>query len=180
MQVLHKWTGVRLEVAQFCQENRILQDDFHFLGIYEWQNIYDKVLEHFVDEQYARRNGLYWANTNDGFRQDIPVIYVFQEGVNDCLSYEWIERLPEIVRCDKVYLLLEEGSQKYWIAESSPSVVGMIINEAIGHTDYYITDKKFNWLISANHHNIVQFIGNGLDAYEIEKACTHIHGNERK
>lgn len=180
MQALHKWNGLRLEITLYCQKKRISQDDFCFLGIHEWQNVYDKVLEHFVDEQYARRNGLYWANTNGGFRQDIPRIYVFQEGVSNNLSYEWIEKLPEIVKCDKVYLLLEEGSQKYWIAECSPSVVCLIINEAMGHIDYYITDKKYNWLISANHHDIVQFIGDGLETNVIEKVCTVTHRNERK
>jgi hypothetical protein len=177
MQALHKWDGLRLEIEQYCQENRISKDDFRFLGIYEWQNVYDKVLEHFIDEQYARRNGLYWANVNGGFKHDVSGIYVFQVGVNNNLSYEWIERLPEIVKCDKVYLLLEEDSQKYWIAECSPSVVCLIINEAIGHIDYYITNKKYNWLISENHHDIVQFIGEGLDADTIKKVCTVMRGN---
>lgn len=172
MQALHKWNGLRLEIAQYCRDNQISQEDFRFLGIYEWRNVYDKVLEHFVDEQYARKNGLYWANINSGFKQDIHVLYVFQEGVRNNLSYEWIEKLPEIVKCEKVYLLLEGDRQKYWIAECSPAVVCLIINDAIGYTDYYITDKKYNWLISENHHDIVQFLGEGLDADVIEKICT--------
>ncbi len=172
MQELHKWNGLRLEIAEYCRENHISQDDFRFLGIYEWQNVYDKVLEHFVDKQYARKNGLYWANTRGGFRQDVPGIYIFQEGVMNNASYEWIERLPEIVKCEKVYLLLEEDSKKYWVAECRPATVCLIINEAIGYTDYYITDKKYNWLISENHHDIVQFIGEGLSADVIEKVCS--------
>lgn len=169
MQALHKWDGLRLEIAEYCRDNQISEEDFRFLGIYEWQNVYDKVLEHFVDEQYARKNGLYWANINGGFRQDIPGIYCFREGVDNNLSYEWIEKLPEIVKCEKVYLLLEESCSKYWIAECNPAAVHLIINEAIGYTDYYITDKKFNWLITENHHDIVQFIGNGLDADVIKE-----------
>ena len=87
MQELHKWNGLRLEIAEYCRENHISQDDFRFLGIYEWQNVYDKVLERFVDKQYARNNGLYWANTRGGFRQDVPGIYFFQEGVMNNASY---------------------------------------------------------------------------------------------
>jgi hypothetical protein len=57
-----------------------------------------------------------------------------------------------------VYLLLEESSGKHWIAECRTEVVHLIINEAIWGIDYYITDKKFNWLITENHHEFVQFL----------------------
>lgn len=175
MQALHKWTGLRREIAEYCRDNQITQENFRFLGIYEWQNVYAKVLEKFVDEQYARKNGLYWANTSGGFREDIKKVYFFQEGAGNNISYEWIERLSEIVKCEKVYLLLEEAGDKYWIAECSPSVVGKIVNEAIWHIDYYITDKKYNWLISENHHDIVQFLGDGLNENLISEICTVKH-----
>lgn len=173
MQALHKWNGIRLEIAEYCRDNQIREEDFRFLGIYDWKNVYERVLERFVDHQYGRKNGLYWSNINGGFRNDIQRVYCFQEGANNHLSYEWIEKLPEIVNCEKVYLLLEEDRNKYWIAECKPSIVSLIINEAIGYTDYYITDKKFNWLITENHHDIVQFLGEGLNVEQIEKACTY-------
>jgi len=171
----HKWIGLRSEVIEYCQENKISEDDFRFLGIYEWENVYSKVLEHFVDERYARNHGLYWSNTDNGFKESIEKIYTFQEGVGNNSSYEWIEKLPEIVKCEKVYLLLEEDKQrtKYWIAECSTKIVCDIINEAIYPTDYYITDKKFNWLITENHHDIVQFIGKGLDLGVIKTVCNN-------
>ncbi|MBP3542661.1 MAG: hypothetical protein J6J86_00375 [Lachnospiraceae bacterium] len=103
-------------------------------------------MEHFVDEQYARKSGLYWANINGGL----------------------------------VYLLLEEDSQKYWIAECNQAVCCLIINEALGCIDYYITDKKFHWLITENHHDFVQFLGAGLDVNIIESVCTAAHRNERE
>lgn len=77
------------------------------------------------------------------------------------------------MKCEKVYLLLEEDKQrtKYWIAECNPAVIHLIINEALEMIDYYIVDKKFNWLITENHHDLVQFIGNGLDAETIKTVC---------
>lgn len=174
MQENHKWNGLRLEVVEYCKKNHISENDFRLLGILEWENVYDKVLEHFVEERYARKCGLYWSNINHGFQKDITRIYIFQEGSKGNASYEWIEKLPEIVKCEKVYLLLEEDRQsvKYWIAECSPAVVPLIINEALGMIDYYITDKKFNWLITENHHDIVQFIGEGLDVEIIKNVCS--------
>ena len=170
MQIYSKWKGVRLEVANYCKDN-ISKEDFRFLGIYEWQNVYENVLKYFIDERYARECGLYWSNISGGFKKDIDKIYSFQEGALNNASYEWIEKLSDIVKCEKVYLLLEEDKQraKYWIAECNPDIIHLIINEAIYPADYYITDKKFNWLITENHHDIVQFIGKGLDIDVIKR-----------
>ena len=130
------------------------------------------MLERFVDERYARRCGLHLSNISNGFQENINRIYIFQEGVENNASYEWLEKLDEIVKYEKVYLLLEEAEQKHWIAECNPKVVHLIINEALARIDYYITDKKFNWLITQNHHDCVQFIGNGLDVEIIKEVCT--------
>lgn len=174
MRLYKKWDGVRLEVIRYCQENHISESDFRFLGIYEWQNVYDRLLKTFVEDGYARQHGLYWANIEAGFRKGIGKIYTFVEGNENNASYEWIEKLPEIVKCDKVYLFLEEDKQtaKYWIAECNPAVVYLIINHALYPADYYITNKKFDWLITENHHDVVQFIGKGLDVNVIKAvAC---------
>lgn len=174
MQEYHKWSGLRLEIVKYCQKNHISENDFRLLGIYEWEGVYDSVLEHFVDERYARDYGLYWSNVENGFQKNINRIYGFPEGVGNNASYEWMEKLPEIVKCEKVYLLLEEDKQcaKYWIAECNPAVVHLIINDALEPIDYYITDKKFHWLITENHHDFVQFIGEGLDVETIKAVCT--------
>ncbi|MBP3460375.1 MAG: hypothetical protein J6K58_14290 [Lachnospiraceae bacterium] len=147
MQIYRKWTGLRLEIVEYCKSNKISENDFRFLDVYEWQNVYDKVLEHFVDERYARNHGLYWSNiTEGGFRKNIDRIYAFHEGVEQNASWEWIEKLSEIVECEQVYLLLQEKKQraKYRIAECD---------------------------ITKNHHDIVQFIGKGLDLEMIKNVC---------
>jgi hypothetical protein len=174
MQAYKKWAGLRLEVIQYCKEKGISESDFRLLGIYEWQNVYDRLLKMFVDEEYAKNCGLYWSNIEAGFRKEIQKIYSFEEGSKNHASYEWIEKLPQIVECEKIYLFLEEKKQtaKYWIAECSPAIVHLIVNDAIAPTDYYITNKKFDWLITENHHDIVQFIGKGLDINTIKAVCT--------
>lgn len=171
MHLFHKWTGFRRELAEYMTEHRISENDFRFLGIYEWQNIYDKVLQNFVDGQYAKDYGLHWSNIENGFRKDVDKIYDFTYQNED--SYKWLEKLPEIVKCDKVYILLEDDERhaKYWIAECSPAVIDLVINDTYSVGDYYITDKKFNWLITENHHGIVDIIGKGLDLKIIENIC---------
>lgn len=159
----HNWSGIRADVAGYCQNHNIQNDDFRFLNLYEWQSIYDKVLEIFIDDQYARYNGLHWANVENGFKKEKAMTFCFTEGMNENLTYEWIKKLPQIVNCAKIYLILEESSNKFWIAECRPEVVHQIINEALYPLDYYIVDKKFTWLITRNHHDVVQFIGDSFD-----------------
>ena len=173
MQLFHGWKGLQLELAEYMRDNKISEEKFRFLGIYEWQNVYDKVLEHFVDDQDAGKYGLHWSNINGGFQKNIDKIYCFQMGIEPNCSYEWIEKLPEIVTCGKVYLFLEDALlPKYWVAECSPAVVHLVINDTYGVEDYYITDKKFNWLITENHHDIIAFLGKGLDLETIKRICT--------
>lgn len=167
---LHKWTDLRLELSQFCKENNISEDDFSFLGIYEWENVYKNMLKHFVDERYTQKYGIHWANINRGFKKDINKIYSFQMGIDNNKSYEWIEKFPKLVKDEKVYLFLE-GNDKYWVAECSSKLVHFIVNESEYLEDYYITDKKFNWLITENHHDIITFIGKGLDLETIKQIC---------
>ena len=173
----HNWTGIRADVAEYCQAHKIQNDDFRFLNLYEWEGIYKKVLETFVDYDYARYNGLYWSNINNGFKKSIKDVFYFQEGAPGFPSYEWLEKFPQIVGSDKVYLLLEESYRyRYWIAECSPEVVPLIINDALEYfIDYYIVDKKFTWLVTENHHEIVQFIGDGLDGEKIKKILLEDH-----
>ena len=173
MQAFKRWDGLRLEVIRYCKEKGIPESDFRFLGIYEWQNVYGRLLEKFVDGEYARGHGLYWSNIEGGFRKDMDKMYSFVEGSENYASYEWMENLAEIVGCETIYLFLEDDGQtvKYWIAECAPAIAHLIINEAIYPTDYYITNKKFDWLITENHHDVVQFIGKGLDMGAIKKAC---------
>lgn len=173
MQAFKRWDGVRLEVIRYCKKKAIPESDFRFLGIYEWQNVYGRLLKKFVDDEYAKKHGLYWSNIEGGFRKAADKIYSFVEGSENHASYEWIERLTEIVGSEKIYLFLEEDRQtaKYWIAECSPAILHLIINDAIYPADYYITNKKFDWLITENHHDIVQFIGKGLGVDIINKVC---------
>ncbi len=32
MQESHKWSGLRLEIAEYCRDNRISEEDFQFLN----------------------------------------------------------------------------------------------------------------------------------------------------
>ena len=47
-------------------------------------------------------------------------------------------------------------------------IAELIYEEVHWDCDYYIVDKKYNWLITCNHHDIIQFVGKGLEIKKIE------------
>ena len=51
---------------------------------------------------------------------------------------------------------------KNWVIEMYLDELKVILGEA-GYYDYYIVSKKYEWLISENHHAIVSFVGDCLD-----------------
>ena len=104
MRIDNKWDGLRLEIIQYCKDNNIYENDFTFLNIHQWENVYNRFLKSFVDARYAKNNGLHWSNTEGGFRKDINRIYTFAEGDDNHYSYEWIEKISDIVKCEKVYI----------------------------------------------------------------------------
>ena len=65
------WNGIRATVAEYCKDNNISDSDFRFLNLFEWQNIYNNVLDTFLDYKYAKYNGLYWSNVENGFKKSI-------------------------------------------------------------------------------------------------------------
>ena len=97
------WNGIRAAVAEYCKDNNISDSDFRFLNLFEWQNIYNNVLDTFLDYKYAKYNGLYWSNVENGFKKSITRLFCFQEGAKDYPSYEWIMKLPQIIGSDMVY-----------------------------------------------------------------------------
>lgn len=80
----------------------------------------------------------------------------------------WVTKLPNIIPENNqlVYVLFEDSLNfrpKYWIYEMGiPELIG-IIGEACGLDDFYIVSKKFDWLISECHEDIVSFVGSPLN-----------------
>ena len=155
--IFNKYKGyLRAEVQRYCRENSIKEEEFHFLSLNQWQNVYDKVLDNFVDYKYSHYNGLHWFNTN-GVGKKGFYVYDSRE------DWDWVLKLPEIVGDSEemLYLLLEEGGMKskFWIAEGKADIIARLLYEGLFNDDYYIVHKKYNWMITRNHHEMICFIG---------------------
>ncbi len=79
----------------------------------------------------------------------------------------WVKKLPEIIprKDSAVYALFEDTlsyQPKYWVYEMCIPELIYIIGEINGLEDFYIVSKKFEWLISENHEEIVSFVSDSL------------------
>lgn len=160
----------RIDIQKYCQAHNIGNDKFHFVSIYNWQDIYNKVVENFVDKTRNYNPDLHWLNTNGTFQKDKTIQYAFDSRN----QWNWVLKIPTFVEnCDDTaYLLIEGDSTKYWIAEGDLKTISEIIYNELFYGDYYIVDKKYHWMITYNHEEIVLFIGDGLRMNEIEKLKT--------
>lgn len=164
--IFNEYKGqLRKEIQIYCKENGIGENEFHFLSIYGWEDVYIKIMLSFGEYKYVSRNGLHWMNTNCAYNREITYSFCSAD------QWEWILKLPEMVGNEEmIYLVLEERGQrsKFWIAEGKPAVIAHLLNEGFFESDYYIVDKKFQWMIAREHHCCVHFIGDGFQ-YDFTK-----------
>lgn len=159
--ILNQYKGqCRVEIQKYCEEKQIGKDRFHLVHISKWENIYDHVTDQFIDKRSGYKKELHWLNTNGVFRKERPVVHIFDSRE----QWDWILQLPDLLARPEqmVYLLVEEG-RKFWIFEGVPDVVAEIIYEGLCYEDYYITDRKYEWMITCNHHLGILFAGKGFN-----------------
>lgn len=114
----------------------------------------------FVDKSKTWRTGIHWANMGN-YKSNIPYISKTIE------NWDWVNNLPQIIPepNQSVYVLFEDTKgyePKYWLYECYLDALIMVLNESVLWGDFYIISKKFKWLISLNHHDVVSCVGEGI------------------
>lgn len=121
---------------------------------------YEQILKKTEQTFVYHEGSIHWSNMGN-YNPALPVWY------KDCRDNRlWFENLDKIIPHPEgaVYVLFEERRQrkKYWVFEMYLDELKVILGEA-GYYDYYIVSKKYDWLISEDHHAIVSFVGDGFD-----------------
>lgn len=104
---------------------------------------------------------IHWSNMGNGFQQHISCHNV------DIHNHPlWYHHLSDIVPHPEapVYVLFEDTKNyepKYWLYEMWITEFIMLVDE-LNPDDFYLVSKKYDWLISENHEEVVSFVGNDL------------------
>ena len=122
----------------------------------KYENIIGK-----IEKTFVKNNGeLHWANIEERFNScfTLKKLYI---GKNK----QWYQQLFRIIPNTLCYVLFEDTvnyQPKYWVYEMYPSEIITVINES-NPNDFYIVSKKYKWLISECHEDIVYFLGDEID-----------------
>ena len=83
--------AVREDILKYCEEKNIKESEFRPVSIYQWEDIYNKIVDEFVDKTTYYKQGLHWLNINCYFRKEKEIQYSYDSRDN------WILYLLEFV-----------------------------------------------------------------------------------
>lgn len=153
---------MRDEIESIIKEFNLDRSRIFEISHLRYEDIIKKVEKTFV------KNGgpLHWSNIDNRFNKELPIKTQYI-GNNKM----WYQSLSKIIGDELHYVLLEDTKNyqpKYWVYEMCPKEIITVINESYMLDDFYIVSKKFQWLISECHEDIVYFVGDGIDINLIE------------
>ena len=150
----------RSEIEQTIKNLKIDRANFFEVSKQSYQQIISQIENAFVDKSKHWNKGIHWANM--GFYR--PELKCVNEVMKD---WSWIKKLPHIIPApnNPVYVLFEDTKAyepKYWLYEANLCELILVLNESHLWGDFYIVSKKYDWLISFNHHDIISYVGENL------------------
>ena len=148
----------RDEIEKTVKEHQIDRKRFFEASKQSYQQIIKKIETKFVQKS-KHCDGIHWVNLGR-YRPELKCTYVV---LNDWSA--WMKELPDIIPLSdtSVYVLFEEaGSRKYWLYEAYLHELILVLNESYLWGDFYIVSKKYDWLISLDHHDCISYVGENL------------------
>lgn len=150
---------LRKEVERIIKEQKLDRNRVFEVPKIAYAGIIKKIEAAFV----AEGGTIHWSNMGH-----------FQSKLS-CKTLEissqplWYHSLEEIIPMPEApfYVLLEDRKNyqaKYWLYEMFLPELIAILDDIEGLGDFYIISKKYRWLVSENHEEIVSFLGDELES----------------
>ena len=124
-----------------------------------------------IENTFIKNGGmLHWSNIENRFK---PSFALKTQYIGN--NKLWYHSLTKIIPDTLHYVLFEDAinyhaQHKYWVYEMFPAEIITVIDESLpSPDDFYIVSKKFEWLISECHEDVVYFVGDKIDISLIEK-----------
>lgn len=147
----NEWTELRSDIERARKDLSIRAEEFRELKIGEWENIQKNIYDAFL---FQRRQ----ETTRSWLWNDFKV----EDYAIGCKSDPY-EKLNLLLDEDElVYFFVNETvneQTKYWYYEGKINSIISVIGETIGLDEYYLSSKKYDWLLSTNHHDVLTGVG---------------------
>lgn len=154
---------MRKDIENIIKEFQLDRKRVFEVSKYKYADIIRKIEKTFVKNS----GNIHWSNMGDGFQSQWPCFY---KDVSQQMN--WYHLLSQIILDNKepIYVLFEDTvdyQPKYWLYEMYiPELIILIDNS--NPDDFYLVSKKYDWLISKCHEEVVCFLGDKLN-YQVLK-----------
>lgn len=150
---------IRNKIERVIKEKGIERENCFECSKMAFDSIIRKIQQAFV----LGGGDIHWFNMGNGFN---PKLACRTQNIAE--DRMWFLRLPDIIPQNEglVYALFEDSKNfrpKYWVYEMRIPELICALGEVCGLNDYYIVSKKFDWLISECHEDVVSFVGTRLN-----------------
>ena len=161
------WTPLRQEIDKIIREHNLI-DSIWAVSLSDWKSIESTVYDRFYDTKTHRyRSAQIWES-----------LKVVRTGLQTALHpFSVLDRF--IDHNTGVYLLLNETineHDKFWIYEGTILPLQVLISESEYTDEVTIVDKKFNWILCINHHDMI-VVGGQEMVDKLERLRTELEYN---
>jgi hypothetical protein len=120
--------------------------DFEFVRLHQYEEILHRFAEHFlIKGRSSLKHEWLW----DG---------QFRHEVTSSQPQDIIASLEKVLSpMDRYWFLVSDDSAKhttFWVADATGSGIISVLKEMY-QFEYYIVDRKMNWLLCENHHGML-------------------------
>lgn len=142
------WSNLRTEIAAIISQKEIPKEDFRPLSTNEdWEQIGNNITNIFCNLSYSPKKPA-WLWTD--FKLDTFSIPNLTERPEN-----YLDKL--VNNQENVWYIINETineSDKFWFYEGKIKTIQIIINES-WFNELYVVSKKYEWLITINHHDVL-------------------------
>jgi hypothetical protein len=146
------------KALEAVRELALSSESFRQVSPSQWEPVLKTIFERF-------------ANTSD-----TDVAWLWQHLKNDGVSFQNQNGLNYIGSLfepnSKIWVVFEDWDRtkkngNYWLFEGNYGTAVDVLNNMHG-IEYYIVDRKFNWMIMENHHDVLMAVGEPAESRILE------------
>ncbi|MBJ2127143.1 DUF6756 family protein [Flavobacterium sp. IB48] len=140
------WSNLRAEIANIINKKEISKEDFRPLSTNEnWEKIENNIINIFCNLSHSNKKPT-WIWTD--FKLDTFALSNLAQRPEN-----YLDKLVD--EEENVWYIVNETineSDKFWFYEGKIKTIQIIIGES-WFSELYIVSKKYEWLITINHHD---------------------------
>lgn len=138
----HDWESLRADIESIIKDKKIDASEFKSLGIHDnRKKIEENIYQTFCKLDHPTKRPIWlW----EYFKLDTFGLVIEQ-------PYKYLAKLVD--KDESVWFFVNDDKDKFWFYEGKINSIVTVIEESSYIDELYVASKKYEWLISINHHD---------------------------